>query len=79
MTLQYSLYLNINTPGKKIFHFYYYKLSVSHTERAYGAAIFTIYCNDAVIVLLKYRNSNSLSRSILLSKRQIKYLKILVI
>jgi hypothetical protein len=79
MIFQYFFYLDINTFGRKIFHAYYYRLSVPYAERAYGAAIITAYCYDAVTVLPKCRNSNSLSKSVLPSKRQIKYLKILVI
>jgi hypothetical protein len=75
MTLQYSLYLNINTPERKIFHAYYYKSRVPHAVRAYSAAIIAIYCYDAVTVLLKCRNSNSPPKSILPLKRQIKYFK----
>jgi hypothetical protein len=79
MTLQYSLHLNINIPGRKVFHVYYYRLNVPYTERAYNAIIIIAYCYDAVTVLLKYRNNNFLFKSILPLKRQIKYFKILII
>jgi hypothetical protein len=50
MILQYSLYLDINIFGRKIFHVYYYRLSVPHAERTKGAAPTTsyCYCQDAV-------------------------------
>jgi hypothetical protein len=79
MILQYFFYLDINIPGRKVFHVYYYKLNVPYTVRAYSAVIIAIYCYDTVIVLSKYRNNNSFPRSVLSSKRQIKYFKILVI
>jgi hypothetical protein len=79
MIFQYSFYLNINIPGKKVFYIYYYKLNVPYTVRAYNVVITTIYCYDAVTVLSKYRNSNSSPRLILFLKRQIKYFKILII
>jgi hypothetical protein len=69
MILQYFFYLDINTPGKKVFHVYYYKSSVSYAERAYSAAITAVYCYNAVTVLPRYRNSNSPSRSALPLKR----------
>jgi hypothetical protein len=75
MTFQYSFYLDINILGRKIFYIYYYRSSVPYAVRAYGAAIITIYCYDAVTVLSKYRNSNFFSKSILPSKRQIEYFK----
>jgi hypothetical protein len=79
MILQYSFYLDINTSGRKIFHVYYYKLSVPHTERAYNATIIAVYCHDAVTVLPKYRNNNFFPKSVLSLRRQIKYFKILII
>jgi hypothetical protein len=79
MTLQYFLYLNINIPGRKIFHAYYYKLNVPYAERAHNAAIIAAYYYDVVTVLPKCRNNNSSPKLILFSKRQIKYLKILII
>jgi hypothetical protein len=72
MTFQYFLYLDINISVKKVFHAYYYKLSVPHAERIYGAAIIAAYCYDAVTVLLKCRNSNFFFRSVLPLRRQIK-------
>jgi hypothetical protein len=56
MTLQYSLYLGINTPGRKVFHAYYYRSSVPHAVRANGAATTAAYCYDAVTVLPRCRN-----------------------
>jgi hypothetical protein len=79
MTLQYSLYLGINTSGRKVFHAYYYRLSVPHTVRAHNAIIIAAYCYDTVTVLPKYRNNNFPPRSALSLKRQIKYFKILII
>jgi hypothetical protein len=52
MTFQYSLYLNINIPGRKVFHVYYYKLSVPYAERTYNATIIIIYYYDMITVLL---------------------------
>jgi hypothetical protein len=50
MTLKYSLYLDTNTPGRKVFHAYYYRSSVPHAERTKGAAPTASYryCQDAV-------------------------------
>jgi hypothetical protein len=79
MILQYFFNLDINIPGRKVFHIYYYRLSVSYTVRVYGAAIIAVYCYDAVTVLLKYHNSNFSSKSALPSRRQIKYFKALII
>jgi hypothetical protein len=70
MILQYSFYLNINIPGRKIFHVYYYRLSVPYAERIKGAASITFYYYDAMAVLLRCRNSNSPSRLVLLLRRQ---------
>jgi hypothetical protein len=69
MIFQYSLFLNINIPGRKIFHVYYYKLNVPHTKRAYSIVIIAAYCYNIVTVLPKYRNNNFFFRLILLLKR----------
>jgi hypothetical protein len=54
MIFQYSLYLNINISGRKVFHVYYYRSSVLHAERIKGAASTVSYCYDAVIIRIPY-------------------------
>jgi hypothetical protein len=63
MTLQYSLYLNINIPGRKIFHAYYYRSSVPYAERTKSVAPTAsyCYCQDAVTILIFSSPSISLS------------------